>query len=374
MGASGGRAGRRAGVIATPWAVLFIAAASPAGEIAYLSGADSGNLRVQVVRLESRTASPVGPGPSDGAPAWSPDGAWLAFSTKQTDGFGVVLAKPDGSETRTIGHAATWNAFPQWSPDGRLLAYESGDGLARRIVVFDIETGTETVWGGGAEGFMRPVWLPNHKLLYAINADPNVKSGTTAISRLGSGPVIVAAGVEKTANGLSTGLFFMTADSAVPFPQEALPSASGEYAEWFAAPSPSGLRLAFESNDGGDREIFCYTRERAVDLSNHRTADWNPVWSPDSRWLAFESFRGGRRGVYCVFADTARVAAVAASPEYDAWSPAWSPDGKWIAHVSNRTGDPEIYLSDPAGKDLIRVTDHPGPDYAPVWRPKGSKK
>ncbi|HNR35035.1 MAG TPA: hypothetical protein PKO36_07630 [Candidatus Hydrogenedentes bacterium] len=356
------------------WVLAFIAAASPAGQIAYLSGADSGSLRVHVLDLESRTAVPVGPGQSDGAPAWSPDGAWLAFATKRTDGMGIVLARPDASETRAIAHTAAWNAFPQWSPDGRLLAYESGEGLTQRIVVYDIEGGNETVWGGGAEGFMRPVWLPNHKLLYAINADPNVKSGTAAIDRLGSGPALVAAGVEKTPHGLSTGLFFMTSDSVVPVPQETLPSATGEYAEWFAAPSPNGLRLAFESNDGGDRELFCYTHERAVDLSNHRTADWNPVWSPDSRWLAFESFRGGRRGVYCVFVDTARVAPVVASPDFDTWSPSWSPDGKWIAYVSNCTGDPEIHVCNLSGKDLIRVTDRLGPDYAPVWRPKGQKK
>jgi len=134
-------------MIMASWVLAFIAAASPAGQIAYLSGADSGSLRVHVLDLESRTAVPVGPGQSDGAPAWSPDGAWLAFATKRTDGMGIVLARPDASETRAIAHTAAWNAFPQWSPDGRLLAYESGEGLTQRIVVYDIEGGNETVWG-----------------------------------------------------------------------------------------------------------------------------------------------------------------------------------------------------------------------------------
>lgn len=353
------------------WLCLLaaLAADGPAGRIAYLSGTEPGGLCVHVLDIAAKTDTRVGPGNGDGAPVWSPDGTWLAFNTKQTDGMGIVLAKADASETQAIVHASEWNGWPRWSPDGRMLAYEAGEGFTQHIVVYDVGAKTEAVWGGGAQGFMRPVWLPNLKLLYALNADPNVKSGNAALDRIGTGSVIVASGVVQTPNAPSTGMFFMTADTVVSFPQEALPSASGEYAEWAAVPSPNGLRLAFESNDGGDREVFCYTRERAVDVSNHRTADWNPVWSPDSRWIAFESFRGGRRGVYRVFADTARVSTVSASPDGDDWSPAWSPDGKWIAYVSNRTGDPEIYVSDASGAHTIRLTDRPGPDYAPAWCP-----
>jgi len=354
--------------------LLFFAAPFPTGQIAYLSGSDPANLCVRVLDVAGKTDTRVGPGNSDSPPVWSPDGGWLAFGTRQSEGMGIALAKPDGSEMRSIVHADEWNAFPQWSPDGRLLAYEAGDGLAQHIVVYDVEAKTERAWAGGAQGFMRPAWLPNPKLLYALNADPNVKSGDGMLDRLGTGPAIVAAGVVQAPNGLGAGLFFVTADTAVPFPQEALPSETGEYAEWAAAPSPNGLRLAFESNDGGDREIFCYTRERAVDVSNHHAADWNPVWSPDSRWLAFESFRGGRRGVYRVFADTARVSAVAAPPDGDQWAAAWSPDGTWIAYVSNRTSDDELYVSDVAGSNAIHLTEHPGSDYAPAWRPKGHKK
>ncbi|MCX5758181.1 MAG: hypothetical protein NTU83_06685 [Candidatus Hydrogenedentes bacterium] len=346
------------------WLCLLSAhgSAGPSGWIAYLAGSESGGLCVHVLDVADKTDTGIGSGDCDGAPVWSPDGAWLAFSTRKPEGIGIVLARQGAVETRSISHANEWNSYP-----------EGGEDFAQRIMVYDVETNSETAWGGDAKGLMRPMWLPNFRLLSTLNADPRVKNGNAALDRIKAGPVIVAAGVAGRPNALSTGLFFVTADTAVPFPREALPSATGQYAEWAVRPSPNGLRLAFESNDGGDREIFCYTRERAVDVSNHRAADWNPVWSPDSRWVAFESFRGGRRGVYRIYADTARVSTIAASPDCDDWSPAWSPDGKWIAYVSNRTGDPEIYVSDPTGEHTIRITEHPGLDYAPSWCPRGHK-
>ena len=115
-----------------------------------------------------------------------------------------------------------------------------------------------------------------------------------------------------------------------------------QYAEWHVEPSPDGSGVAFESNDGGDREIFVLTKKGTADVSNHRAADWAPVWSPKGEWLAFESFRDGRRGIYRVFPQTARVLPVAVSNDADNWWPTWSPNGEWLVFVSNRTGDPEL--------------------------------
>lgn len=49
-------------------------------------------------------------------PIWSPDGAWIAYSTRQV----VVIVRPDGRDAReyaqTLGGTATG-----WSPDGRSM-------------------------------------------------------------------------------------------------------------------------------------------------------------------------------------------------------------------------------------------------------------
>jgi TolB protein len=155
-------------------------------------------------------------------------------------------------------------------------------------------------------------------------------------------------------------------------PVAALMTETDRYCEWSPAVSPAGQTIAFESNDGGDREIFAVLARRGVvDLSNHREADWNPVWSPDGVWVAFESFRGGRRGIYRVNPGRTAVQPIAADRDADNWSPAWSPDATELAFVSNRSGRSKLYVVSAEGGEaraLFAGTD--AEEFAPAWRPK----
>lgn len=65
--------------------------------------------------------------------------------------------------------------------------------------------------------------------------------------------------------------------------------------------------------------------------------------------------------------------------DYDYHSLSYSPDGKWIACVSNRTGrddynaNNDICLLSTEGKDMMQLTHTIGPEYAPVWSPRGKE-
>jgi hypothetical protein len=64
-----------------------------------------------------------------GAPAWSPDGKWIAIL--DGDGGALELVRPTGGAPRVLARRAGtyWGLRPAWSPDGRLLAYEDQDGV-----------------------------------------------------------------------------------------------------------------------------------------------------------------------------------------------------------------------------------------------------
>jgi Tol biopolymer transport system component len=91
---------------------------------------------VGVFDLEAKTAqllhpyTPVGRGGQPLAPAWSPDGRWLAFTAEamNPDDAGFWIVRADGQQDEeyplATGHVRATFA-PVWSPDGRRLAVSS---------------------------------------------------------------------------------------------------------------------------------------------------------------------------------------------------------------------------------------------------------
>ena len=73
--------------------------------------------------------APITAGPHDGQPAWSPDGGWLAFTSRrgEQEGDSTLHVMPvDGpGEVRTICTMADGLDDVTWSPDGRSIAYTS---------------------------------------------------------------------------------------------------------------------------------------------------------------------------------------------------------------------------------------------------------
>jgi TolB protein len=106
----------------------------------------------------------------DSAPAWSPDGQWLAFRRKELAGPGNTLGKqlwlmpaPGAAgvaRALTADPARDYGA-PAWSPDGRHLAYHrfplKGPGIVISVWVLEVATGAQ--WEVAAPG-QRPQWLP----------------------------------------------------------------------------------------------------------------------------------------------------------------------------------------------------------------------
>jgi Tol biopolymer transport system component len=165
-----------------------------------------------------------------GNPAWSPDGKRIAFEWARGGDLDIWTANADGSHARELTFSPAADQNPAWSPDGRKIIFQS-DRLA-----------------------------PNRDYdLFTMNADGSDQHA------LVTGP----------------------GDQVAP--------------AW----SPDGTRIAYAQGDfhgGGDVQSSIWSA--AADGSDARQlttapgVNNDPVWSPDGSRIAFESNRGGDYEVY----------------------------------------------------------------------------
>jgi Tol biopolymer transport system component len=105
--------------------------------------------------------------------AWSPDGKRIAF-TDQAElpegdyepGEDVYVVRSDGTEVQRVGGYASGYWPPAWSPDGARIAF---DDLHERIKVIDLESKMVSVVLRDAES---PVWSPDGKRMAALRIAP----------------------------------------------------------------------------------------------------------------------------------------------------------------------------------------------------------
>ncbi len=310
-----------------------------------------------------------------GTPCWSPDGMILAMPLQsEDDKVSTVLLDVGTGNYENPLHQYPRNVLPRWRYDSRAVAYQAteSDGRNSRIAVFDVDTGRETIWAGGQAGLMRPVWLPGLDLMLLLDPRQELQIPGVDIQQFmheaSESGVIICIGLISLGENLRTEIYIVTISQAIKILPIIKPD-SHRYVEWSVEPDRRGRFIAFESNDGGDREIYVLGRRGLVNVSNHREADWNPRWSPARDMLLFESFRSGMRGIYRVHPETAHIVPVATSDVGETWSPSWSPDGNWIAYIGNETGSPQLYLCDSDGTQSALVPSAPTPVYSPAWRP-----
>jgi Tol biopolymer transport system component len=89
--------------------------------------------------------------------------------------------------------------------------------------------------------------------------------------------------------------------------------------------------------------------------------------------IVFQSDRDGQTRVYAVDLSAGTVRRVGPAGNWSDEEPQWSPDGHRIAFASTRAqaGNSDIFVMDPDGSNVIRVTDHAAPEQGPAWAADG---
>ena len=91
----------------------------------------------------------------------------------------------------------------------------------------------------------------------------------------------------------------------------------------------------------------------------------------DVSHIAFSSKRDGNYDIYMMDTKGKNLQKLTNHPGNE-YSPAFSPDGRWMAYVSNRDGNLEVYVMYLNTRISHRLTWHSRHDVNPAWSPDGS--
>jgi len=181
---------------------------------------------------------------------------------------------------------------------------------------------------------------------------------------------------------INTDIFIADADgsNARPF----LPDPALDYNASF---SRDGNWIVFTSERNGSADIFRAHPDGTglEQLTNDSAFDDQAAFSPDGKKIAFVSSRNGQADIYILDIASKQITNITNDPAGD-FRPAWSPDGKWIAFSSDREStkpkgfvgfetahSTEIFIIQPNGKGLRRITHNQAFAGSPSWSPDGSK-
>jgi Tol biopolymer transport system component len=340
-------------------------------------------------------------------PAWSPDGARLAY-VGEVDGFRqLFLRTVAGGAERRLSRNSRDHIQPAWSPDGQHLAFAQSRMNGGKLEPSDINgwyqengeiwslelaTGRETKL---IEDAFNPAYSPDGRRI-AFDAP--------------------WAGARR----------IWIADAAGRNPRQVTSDSSEAVVHTTPRWSPDGTKLAFRRVEKikSDIDVVDLSSQAVTRVTNDNVPDMDPVWAPDGRHIYFASSRGGGLNLWrigvgtngeptgtpeqlttgagddvepTVAPDGSRVAFAVRGINSDLWrlpvvattgqprgAPepvvmttrvesrgAWSPDGRSIAFNSDRLGEMNIWLRSMADSSERQLTGGPGGDYQPNWDPKG---
>jgi TolB protein len=199
------------------------------------------------------------------APAWSPDGEWLAFTSFLHGSPQLFILRPTQEYLKVLSALPGVNSSPSFSPDGKNVAFATGADGVTDIWVVPAAGGTPLRLTHTLGISTQPAWSPNgRQIAFTSNA------------------------------GGSPQLYIMDAEGT-NVRRLTFEDTYADEAAW----APDGITLAYTTRVGDRFQIA--TLDLRTDTRTVIPGPGNnesPCWSPDGTILAFVSDRTGSRQIF----------------------------------------------------------------------------
>jgi TolB protein len=145
---------------------------SPDGRrIVFSASSGGGNIDLYVMRRDGKRLERLTHHPAiDTAPAWSPTGREVAFTSDRGGSPQIYAVDAEGANVRRLSRWASYCDAPAWSPDGGRIVYSARLEGRFHLVVLDLATGEEVRLTEAGASHESPSWSPDGSMLaYASN-------------------------------------------------------------------------------------------------------------------------------------------------------------------------------------------------------------
>lgn len=251
-------------------------------------------LGVSVVRLAAQ--APAAPSIDDllnlkrvGAPAISPDGRQVAFTIRETNweenAYETELWLGGSGALRQLTNSKKSSLQPAWSPDGAWLAFVSDRDGKRQLYRIAIAGGEAERLTSGDEGVTNFAWSPKgHQIAFTMT-DAVTEAIKTRDKNWGEIRI-------EDEDQRYTHLYALEVATRAIKPLTSGAFVVGSF-DW----SPDATKIAFDHRsssdpgEGGSADISVVTVATAARQAvvTQPGPDSNPQWSPDGSQIAFES-------------------------------------------------------------------------------------